>query len=78
MNRSDGRVGVLPLVCAVCERTVGVINVPALATMLSTDEIYVCQTCAAQKESTIEQVLSGQPARYYASLVHQAISAMRA
>ena len=30
MNKDNGHAGVLPLVCAVCERAVGVINESAL------------------------------------------------
>lgn len=39
MNKSNGHVGVLPLVCAVCEQAVGVINEPALAAMLRKNDL---------------------------------------
>jgi len=41
MNASVTGVG--PLVCAVCETTVGAINLSALDRMLQADEIYICQ-----------------------------------
>lgn len=62
--------GVGPLVCAICETTVGAINTPALTALLQADEIYVCRKCEdAFPEVMIETALSQQQPGHYAELV---------
>lgn len=66
-------VGVCPLVCAVCESIVGVINEGALAAMLAEDDIYICHACEEQDETQVAHVLEMQPRGHYASMVGQAL-----
>jgi hypothetical protein len=73
MNKSNGHVGVLPLVCAVCEQAVGVINEPALAAMLGNDELYICHDCEGFGGPYIETVLEKHEPDHYAHIVGQAL-----
>ena len=59
--------GVTGLVCVVCGRTVGAINVDALENMLEDDEIYICRAC--KERDDIETVLGAQLPDHYAHLV---------
>lgn len=64
--------GVGPLVCAVCEKTVGAINMSALIEMLQTDDIYICHDCdAAFPEVMIETALGQQHPGHYAEVVNK-------
>lgn len=65
--------GVLPLVCAVCERPVGVINTDALAALLNSSEIYICTTCQQRPETDVVSVLAAQPPEHYVHLVTETI-----
>jgi hypothetical protein len=67
--------GVGPLVCAVCEQVVGVINVDALAMMLGADECYCCSRCMAQDEAHVDAMLAEKPRDHYAHLVSRALVA---
>lgn len=67
------------MVCVVCERVVGVINESALAVMLATDDIYICETCREQDEqdaTSVMHVLAMQPPDHYAHLVSAAFNQM--
>lgn len=75
MNK-DNCVGVLPLVCAVCECEVGVINEPALAAMLGNDELYICHDCEEFGGLYIEGVLEKHEPDHYAHIVGQALLTM--
>lgn len=59
--------GVTGLVCVVCGRTVGAINVDALERMLEDDEIYICREC--ERRDDIEVTLGAQLPDHYAHLV---------
>ena len=64
--------GVGPLVCAVCEKTVGAINMDALTALLQTEDIYICRTCEEVFPATmIETALSQQYPGHYAELVNK-------
>lgn len=63
--------GVTGLVCAVCEKTVGAINVEALEQMLDNDEVYICTGCEGRHD--IESVLGAQLPDHYAHLVGRAM-----
>lgn len=65
--------GIAPLLCGCCEQIVGVINERALAVMLATGEVYICQGCMEQDETQVEHVLTLQPNDHYAHLVSKAL-----
>ena len=73
MNKSNRHVGILPLVCAVCERVVGGINEPALAAMLGNDELYICHDCEELGGPYIETVLEKHEPDHYAHIVGRAL-----
>lgn len=51
--------GVYPLVCAVCKRVVGVINVAEFDRMTKNAEVYICSQCMTRPEKYIEFALQG-------------------
>lgn len=73
MDNSTRHVGVLPLVCAVCEQAVGVINEPALAAMLGNDELYICHDCEEFGGPYIKTVLEKHAPNHYAHIVGQVL-----
>ena len=76
MNKDNGHAGVLPLVYAVCERAVGVINESALAAMLGSDDLYICHDCEEFGGPYIETVLVKHEPDHYAQIVGQAMLTM--
>lgn len=76
---SGEQIGVLPLVCVVCEQPVGVINTPALAEMLDCGEAYICTACAGliddEDAGGIARFLEGCAPEHYLHLVQQALTA---
>ena len=63
-------IGVMPLVCVICEQPVGVINQSDLYSMIRTNDIYICKNCTwSLSETAIEEYLGNQPADYYVQLV---------
>lgn len=69
--------GISPLVCVVCQETVGIINSDALAMMLGADECYVCRVCMALDEDAVAATLAAQPPDHYAHLVSRALVAQQ-
>jgi hypothetical protein len=69
--------GVWPLVCAVCEEKVGVINAAAMLRILEVADIYICAACSATAPENIEETLGAQPSGYYTRLVFQSVREMR-
>lgn len=51
--------GVFPLVCAVCKRIVGVVNVSEFLRMTGAEEIYICSHCMRRPERYVEFTLRG-------------------
>lgn len=76
MNKGNGHAGVLPLVCAVCEQPVGVINQPALAAMLDNDKLYICHNCEEFGGPYIEQQLEKQEPDHYAYIIGRELLAV--
>lgn len=61
--------GVTGLVCVVCGRIVGVINVDALEKMLEDDDVYICREC--ERRADIEATLGTQLPDHYAHLIER-------
>lgn len=51
--------GVFPLVCPICQRIVGVINVAGFMAMVAAEDIYICSECMTRPEPYVEFVLKG-------------------
>jgi DNA-directed RNA polymerase subunit RPC12/RpoP len=79
MNGS--KTGVLPLVCVICKKTVGVINTASLEELLDSGDAYICNDCGSQitddDAAGIEAHLAACAPTYYADLVNQAIASLR-
>jgi hypothetical protein len=49
--------GVYPLVCAVCKRIVGVINIAEFDRMVAAEAVYICSYCLHRPEQYVEFTL---------------------
>jgi len=57
--------GVLPLVCACCGETVGVINATEFLRRAEAGEDYICTACMKRPEADVEESMSmGYPGEW--------------
>lgn len=65
--------GVYPLMCAVCHRVCGVINVAAFDRMTDAGEDYICSHCLLLPESYLEFAINHTPFIEWYKLSHTEI-----
>lgn len=76
----ENQSGVLPLVCVLCEQTVGVVNASALVKMLRRGGSYICYACDERLNDgddasiAADLTIASLPPSHYGNLVNQAIA----